>query len=75
MSDPFHTEYRELSFVEAQLIRDIKETAAELYGLIDTISADRWLPGADNKEGIRELALAKTKLEECVMWAVKGITK
>jgi hypothetical protein len=73
MSDPFHAEYRELSFDEKQLVRDIKETAAELYGLFSNAALVQGLIiRADNP---RELSLAKTKLEEAVMWAVKGITK
>jgi hypothetical protein len=58
----FRTEYRQLTPDEAQRVRDIKDTAEQLYALIAQ-------PG-----GGRCAALASTKLEECVMWAVKGIT-
>jgi len=55
---------------------DIKELAAELYDKMGT--------GTDIAVGVpmtsmvttdpRHIALAKTKLEEAVMWATKGIT-
>ena len=63
MSDPFHTKYRALSDVDASLVTRIKEAATGLYVLIGCVEAPR------------EQALAKTKLEEAVMWAVKGVTK
>jgi hypothetical protein len=47
-------------------ITAIKEKAEELLK-----SFEEPFEGAD----ARMMALAKTKLEECVMWAVKGITK
>ena len=63
MSDVFHSVYRELSVEEKQLMAKIKESAEELYTLFDELAQGR------------ETALAKTKLEESVMWAVKGLTK
>jgi len=41
----------------------LKEKAEELYVLMDSYQATR------------EMALAKTNLEQAVMWAVKSITK
>lgn len=60
---PFRGEYRELSTYEKSLVRDIKEHAERLYVLFNA-----------TMQGRREIALAKTKLEEAVMWAVKGVT-
>lgn len=59
----FRTEYRSLSEDEKFRIAQIK-SAAEV---IDDHFRKAGLDGA-------AVALAKTKLEESVMWAVKGIT-
>lgn len=61
--DLFHTTYRELSDEEKGIVAEVKDQASALYGAIAKI--------ADG----REKSLAITKLEEVVMWAVKGITK
>lgn len=63
MSGPFRKVYRALTEAEQARIEAIKTTAEELLALImhgDTVS--------------REQSLAKTKLEECVMWATKALT-
>jgi hypothetical protein len=62
VSGPFRTTYRELSPYEKQLVEDIKQKAELLYGLFNAAPFTR------------EIGIAKTKLEEAVMWAVKGIT-
>lgn len=59
----FRQKYRELSTAEAGLHDAIKVTATDLYILIDNVPPSR------------EVAIAKTKLEEAVMWAIKGLTK
>jgi len=56
-------EYRVLSDKEKQLMKGIKDAGLEFHNLIDTVGDSR------------ELSLAKTKIEEAVMWAVKHITK
>ena len=56
----FRPQYRTLTPAEEQRVRDIKDLAEQLHALILTTN--------------RESALARTKLEECVMWAVKGVT-
>lgn len=61
MSDVFRGQYRELSEAERKKLDDIKSTAQWLYAEF---------AATDN----RETRLARTKLEEAVMWAVKGIT-
>jgi hypothetical protein len=65
MSDPFRTQYRELSEGEKQTLASLKEKASELYDIFEQVNT----PHIG-----REIAVAKTKLEESVMWAVKGIT-
>ena len=55
--------YRVLSDDEKAQMTAIKDAGAALLTLIDSVGASR------------ELALAKTKTEEAVMWAVKHVTK
>lgn len=61
-TDVFRGVYRELSESEKETVATIKRIAAELYVHIDGMNDGR------------EKSVAKTKLEEAVMWAVKGIT-
>lgn len=56
-------EYRPLNDDEKQQIQTIKDGALALHQFIELIGASR------------ELSLAKTKLEECVMWTVKHVTR
>lgn len=66
MSDTFRKEYRPLTDSEKESMEKIKIKAEELETLFDEVN---------NPNIGREIALAKTKLEESIMWAVKGITK
>ncbi len=62
----FRPEYKELSEADKKHIDDVKNKASELFHLFPK----------DGLRGInREVAVAITKLEESVMWAVKGMTK
>jgi hypothetical protein len=54
--------YRVLTETEKDCMRDIKDAGLEFVLLVDSIGSSR------------ELSLAKTKIEEAVMWAVKHIT-
>lgn len=56
-------EYRVLSDVEKQQMLQIKDLGLAFHDLIDRIGTGR------------ELSLAKTKIEEAVMWGVKHITR
>ena len=58
----FRSDQRELTKEEATLVLEIKNTAQSLYNRVDQMVDGR------------EKTLAKTKLEESVMWSVKGIT-
>lgn len=49
-----------------EIVLQFKEKAEELYELFK--------PFKHFHKGIREFEIAKTKLEECVMWFVKGAT-
>jgi hypothetical protein len=65
MSEPnrFRETYRELRRFEEDYIFPIKLFASDLAEAIEATPAGR------------EQSLAITKLEEAVMWAVKGVTK
>jgi hypothetical protein len=56
-------QYRVLSEDEKAQMTKIKDIGLEFLEYIDSIGSSR------------ELSLAKTKVEEAVMWAVKSITK
>lgn len=56
-------EYKVLSDEEKERMKNIKDLGLAMIELCDSIGQSR------------ELSLAKTKLEEAVMWAVKHITK
>lgn len=60
--DPFRKVYRELTAEEKTHLDAIKDAAFALYTLIEAAPDGR------------EKSVAKTKLEESVMWAAKGIT-
>jgi hypothetical protein len=59
--------YRELSLDERNTVDNVKDLGQQLWDLIDSIPQNRDGTG-------RSVALAKTKLEEAVMWAVHAVT-
>jgi hypothetical protein len=63
----FRQSYRALTDDEKSLMGQIKDAAQSLYELFPKTE--------DGRAKDRETSLAVTKLEESVMWAVKGITK
>lgn len=67
MSDIFRPQYRELSIEEKERLDSLKTKALDL---LVTFNVDQDMKGKD-----RETSVAITKLEEAVMWAVKGLTK
>jgi hypothetical protein len=56
-------QYRSLSDEEKAQMLEVKDLGASFLNLVDRIG------------GSWELSLAKTKIEEAVMWAVKHITR
>lgn len=64
-SDPFDKTYTPIDDIQRALINDIKSAAAELYEL---------MLRTDREYDARCGHLARTRLEESVMWAVKGVT-
>lgn len=69
MTDPFRPQYRELSEEEKTVIAELKDKALELFN--HTTNYYGQLPSGPVH---RNLSIFTTKLEEAVMWAVKGIT-
>lgn len=56
-------EYRVLSDAEKEQMKVIKDKGLDFLEFVDSVGNSR------------ELALAKTKIEEAVMWAVKHVTR
>ena len=63
MTNTFRTQYRKLEQNEVDTMNGIKNRAEDLLQFI-----------INNTPKGREQSLAITKLEETVMWAVKGVT-
>lgn len=66
MADTFRQEYRKLTDAELQSMKTLKQMAQDMEDYLNEMNT----PNMG-----REIALAKTKLEEAIMWAVKGLTK
>ena len=64
-SNIFRPVYKKLSDEDKKHIDDVKDKASELFHLF---------PKDGMRGANREIAVAITKLEESVMWAVKGMT-
>lgn len=67
MSDTFRKEYKELSQLQKDNMFMIKVKAQELMDYLDEISLDKSIDP-------RGMAIAKTNLEQAIMWAIKSIT-
>ena len=65
MEDTFRKNYGILTQEQKDQVLAVKNKAEELFFLIGKAE--------DRSEKSRCLALAKTKLEESIMWAVKGL--
>jgi len=70
-TNPFRKQHKELTDDQKQAVSQVKNDAECLYATICDLSER-----IEDKGNIdpRCLAVAKTKLEEAVMWAVKGFT-
>jgi hypothetical protein len=62
VNNTMHHQYRVLSDAEKANIAKIKDMGLEFHDFVSGIGASR------------EISIAKTKIEEAVMWAVKHIT-
>lgn len=87
--DVFRKQYRQLNPDEVQALNDLKSKADELYTMFTELKFNAYEGGAQHPDGtssphsVREftvladarcMALAKTKLEESVMWMTKALT-
>ena len=61
VEDVMSAEPRKLSLEELASIEEIKDVGNDFYAMLHSLGDSR------------EIEMAKLKLEECVMWAVKGI--
>lgn len=77
MSDIFRQVYTPVTDTQKAAVLVVKQKAQELYNEIEKafnyIQLGDKLSGAP-QIGMREASLAKTNLEQSVMWAVKGLT-
>jgi len=64
--------YRVLSDVEKQQMQELKDAGLSFAQLLHIIGGTE---PTGERQSSRELALAQTKIEEAVMWAVKHITR
>ena len=67
MTDTFRKEYRPLSHQTKAIVSHLKDKAEELLAAFEA-------GGVNQSIDARSMALAKTNLEQAVMWAVKAIT-
>lgn len=75
MSSIFRPVYRHLDDFEKQKVEDIKSIAEDLLATIRRTRQHDDLPVDQDRAVVaRCQALAITKLEEAVMWAVKSVT-
>lgn len=68
MSDVFRREYKPLTDEQKSWIASLKEDAEDVHNSFELCS--QGLPESDK----RMWALAKTNLEQVIMWAIKAIT-
>ncbi len=59
-NDPFKKNWTQLEGTDAELVKQTKELAENLLGAFNLV------------EPTREISLAKTKLEEAMIWFTKG---
>ena len=65
-------EYRVLTDSEKHLMQKVKDHGLEFVEMLHGVGGT---PTGSDRQATRELALAQTKIEEAVMWAVKHITR
>lgn len=69
MSDVFRKEYQPLTDEQKGQMTEIKDQAAKLMDLFQ-----KAVPAEERSEKSRCMNVARTNLEQAIMWAVKGIT-
>ena len=68
MTDTFRKDYTPLSELQKANVANVKHEAEQLLNAMSCIMPD------ERSERSRCMAIARTNLEQAVMWAVKGIT-
>lgn len=68
-TDTFRKEYKPLSEEQKEHMNVVKNTAELLLDAMNNA-----VPAEERSEKSRCMAIARTNLEQSVMWAVKGIT-
>ena len=63
LRDPFRKTYSPVSDIQRALVTDINDAASELHELINRV---------DREFDARRAHIARVRLEEAVMWAVRG---
>lgn len=71
VNNTMRQQYRVLDDEEKTDVNALKGAGEEMLRNIDTV-ASHYTKDSDRH---REFQLARTKIEECVMWAVKGVTR
>lgn len=74
MTDTFRKEYKPLTDEQKKAVELVKSKAEELMQVIIDTQYASFGDNPVNPGGTRESNLAKTNLEQAIMWAVKGIT-
>ena len=69
MADTFRKEYTPLTGEQQAQMAAIKDKAAELMDLFQAA-----VPAEERSEKSRCMNVARTNLEQAIMWAVKGVT-
>jgi hypothetical protein len=69
MTDTFRKVYTPITEQQRGEMNDLKAAADNLLDLMNES-----VPAADRSESSRCMAIARTNLEQSIIWAVKGIT-
>ncbi len=69
MTDTFRKEQKPLSDDQKSFMHQVKTAAEELERVMNMA-----VPLEERSERSRNMAIARTNLEQAIMWAVKGIT-
>lgn len=69
MTDTFRKEYKPLTEEQKMQMAAVKDQAEALLETFNKI-----VPAEERSERSRCMAIARTNLEQTIMWAVKGIT-
>lgn len=69
MTDTFRKNYQPLTEEQKTQMAAVKDRAEEMLNLFNKI-----VPADERSERSRCMAIARTNLEQTIMWAVKGIT-